>query len=66
MKKPADLDLHCFQLSLYLVSDSFKKKSTFGISTETAKLFVHYLPFGTSKLFFGHVHYGHLLVPGQV
>ena len=23
MKKPADLDLHCFQLRLYLVSYSF-------------------------------------------
>ena len=31
-----------------------------------AKFLMHYLPFGTSKLFFGQVHYGHLLVPGQV
>ena len=26
-----------------------------------AKFLMHYLPFGTSKLFFGQVHYGHLL-----
>ena len=45
----------------------FSKKFLFGISTVMAKLFVHYLPFGTSKIFFGQLHYGHyLLVPGQV
>ena len=30
------------------------------------KFFVHYLFFGTSKLFSGQVQYGHKLVPGQV
>ena len=34
-----------------------------GISIE---FFVHYLFFETSKNVIGHVHYDHLLVPGQV
>ena len=35
-----------------------------GISTVRAKLqfFVHYLYFGTGKIFIGQVHYSHLLV----
>ena len=28
--------------------------------------FVHYLSFETTNLLFGQVHYGHLIVPGQV
>ena len=37
LQKPADLDLHCFQLSLYLVSNCFKD-FLHGISKVRAKL----------------------------
>ena len=37
MKKPVVLDLHCFQLSLYLVSDCFEEFMN-GISKVRAKL----------------------------
>ena len=38
IRKPADLDLYCFHLSLYLISYRFQKKLTFGISKIKAKL----------------------------
>ena len=41
----------------------FSKKVNTWYSTVRAKL--SNLFFGTSKIFFGQVHYGHLLVPGQ-
>ena len=40
------------------------KEFIYGISK--AEFFVHYLFFGTSKIFIGQIHYDHLLVPGQV
>ena len=44
LQKPADLDLHCFQLSLYLSSlILFSIKFTFGISTVRAKLSCLYI-----------------------
>ena len=59
LQKPADLDLHCFQLGLYLFSYCFQKKFTFGISTVSAKhkVLVHYLPSRTSIIFFKQVQY---------
>ena len=54
--------------SIEFISGSilFSKKFTFGISTVMAKLFVRYLLFGKSKIFFGQVPYGLLLAPRQV
>ena len=39
----------------------FKKVDTCTVRAKLSNLF-----FGTSKIFFGQVHCGHLLVPGQV
>ena len=49
--------LHCFQLSLYLFSYSFKEFVHGIVSKVRSK---HYLFFGISKIFIGQVHYGHL------
>ena len=57
----ADLDLHCLQESLYLVSYCFRKSNLFKHRKVNVNLY-----YRTSKLFFGQVHYGHFLVPGQV
>ena len=66
-QKPGDLDLHCFQLSVYLVSLTvLKSLCTILVKQCKAEFIVHYLFFGTSKIFIGQEHYGHLLVPGQV
>ena len=60
LKKPADLDSHCFQLRLYLFSYCFLKSLCMIISKVR----------GSSRgslciiCSLGHVHYGHLLVPG--
>ena len=69
-QKPADLDLHCFQYSLYKVSYCFKEFiCVYCLSTLRAikaKFFMHYLFFGTSKTLNGQVPYGNLLDRGQI
>ena len=61
LQKPADLDLHCLQESSHMVSYLFRKSK--GTERYMYKLICS---FGQLKIFFGQVHNGHLLVPGQV
>ena len=58
LQKPADLDLHCLQESLYLVLYYFPK----------SKLLKHrkVICFGQVKFSLDKYNYGHLLDPGQV
>ena len=60
LQKPADLDLHRLKESSHMVSYFKRIKGT--------ERYIYKLicSFGQVKIFFGHVHYGHLLVPGQV
>ena len=62
---PGLWDYHA-DLDIEFISGFIRFSKKVYISTVRAKLFVHYLPFKTRKLFFGLVHYGHLFVPGQV
>ena len=58
LQNPADLDPHCLQAWFHTVF-----KSINCLSTERYKLIC---TIRQVKFFFGQVHYGHLLVPGQV
>ena len=74
LQKPADLDLHCFQKKpadqdpyclqklIYIWFHTVFER-IICLSTERYKLFFF---FRTSKIFYGHVHFGFLLAPGQV
>ena len=62
LKKPAELDLHCLKESWYLHGFIlFGKWKLFNHRKVSANLY-----YRTSKFFFGQVHYGQLLVLGQV
>ena len=61
LQKPADLDPHCLQAWFHSVFESVNC-----LSMERYKLICSILYYQASKIYFGQVHYGHLLVPGQV
>ena len=73
LQKPADLDLHCLkekqadqdpyclQELIYIWFHTVFEIKFFKHSKVKANLF-----FRTSKIFYGQIHYGYLLVPGQV
>ena len=74
LQKPADLDLHCFQEKpadqdpyclqelIYIWFHTVFER-IICLSTVRYKLFCF---FQTSKIFYGQVHFGFLLAPGQV
>ena len=64
LKKPANLDLKCSQENWYLVSYCFQKCILFKHRKVYGILLI--CTIGQVKTIFGQVHYGHLLVPGQV
>ena len=75
LQKPADLDLHCFQEKpadqgpyclQELVYIWFHTVFQRIICLSTEKYIKLFFFFQTSKIFYGQVHFGFLLAPGQV
>ena len=62
-EKPADQDPYCLQELIYIWFHTFFERMN---CLSTVRYFKTNLFFRTSKIFYGQVHFGFSLVPGQV